>query len=117
MRIRMFGRFVENIGKVVGMLKIQKYLTSRSNLPARLRAGSKESGLFVAPITRTWSPLGTLLSSGIQHHHNLFIIPVVFRTSTTPPYHLGRLIAVPLSFSPFLSARAGGLELSHQLRL
>lgn len=37
--------------------------TSRSNLPALRRAGSKESGLFVAPITRTKSPFGLSFNS------------------------------------------------------
>ena len=37
---------------------------SRSNLPARRRAGSNESGRFVAPMTRTRAVAATLLRSG-----------------------------------------------------
>lgn len=36
---------------------------SRSNLPALLSAGSSESGLLVAPITRTWAVAATLFKS------------------------------------------------------
>ena len=39
--------------------------TSRSNRPARLRAGSMESGRFVAPITKTWHD-ALLLNSEIE---------------------------------------------------
>lgn len=37
--------------------------TSRSNLPARLKAGSKESGRLVAPTTRTRAVAATLFRS------------------------------------------------------
>lgn len=42
--------------------------TSRSNLPARLKAGSKESGRLVAPTTRTRAVAATLFRSSEDQH-------------------------------------------------